>query len=178
MAAPSIGDAAVLAKTGKPWAGWFEVLDGEGAASLDHRARAKLLSEKHGVPRWWNQMVAVEYERARGLRARHQMTGGYSVAISKTLSTSIPALYRACADATRRRQWFPTGAFAASSQTANKYFRGAWRGGARVEIGFYDKRQGKAQIAIQVSKLARHSDVERERRAWKAALAKLQVLLE
>jgi hypothetical protein len=47
-----------------------------------------------------------------------------------------------------------------------------------LEIGFYAKEGGKAQIAIQVNKLARRTDVDRERAAWKAALLKLQKLLE
>jgi hypothetical protein len=47
-----------------------------------------------------------------------------------------------------------------------------------VEIGFSGKSTGKAQIAIQVSKLEKKADVERERAAWKEALGKLQVLVE
>ena len=65
-----------------------------------------------------------------------------------------------------------------SSQTKNKYFRGSWNDGARLEIGFYAKEGGKAQIAVQLNKLARRADVDRERAAWKAALLKLQKLLE
>jgi hypothetical protein len=47
-----------------------------------------------------------------------------------------------------------------------------------LEIGFYAKERGKAQIAIQVNRLAKRADVDRERAAWKAALTKLQELLE
>lgn len=65
-----------------------------------------------------------------------------------------------------------------SSQTKDKYFRGSWNGSARLEIGFYAKEGGKAQIAVQVNKLAKRDEVERERAAWKAALRKLQKLLE
>jgi hypothetical protein len=52
------------------------------------------------------------------------------------------------------------------------------RSGARLEIGFYAKEGGKAQIAIQVNKLAKRADVDRERAAWKAALGQLQKQLE
>ena len=87
---PSMSDAAVKARTGKDWAGWFATLDRGGAAALDHKGIVALLSDSHGVTAWWRQMVAVEYERARGLRARHQTASGYSVAVSRTLATSLP----------------------------------------------------------------------------------------
>jgi hypothetical protein len=176
--APSMSDRAVKARTGKDWAGWFGTLDRAGAAKLDHRAIAALLSKKYGVPGWWTQMVTVEYERARGKRAVHQTASGYSVSISKTIAADIPEVYAAVADAGARRKWFPKGAFAATSQTANKYLRGAWKKDARVEIGFMKKGEGKAQIGVGVTKLASKADVERERTAWKAALAKLQSSLE
>jgi hypothetical protein len=175
---PSMSDATVRSKTGKDWAGWFGALDMAGAAKLDHGAIADILSESHRIPGWWCQMVTVEYERARGLRARHETTSGFSVAISKTVATSLSNLYAAAANAAKRKKWFPKGAFEPSSQTKDKYFRGAWKKNARVEIGFTTKGDGKAQIAVQVSKLAKQADVELERAAWKKALGKLQELVE
>jgi hypothetical protein len=173
---PNMSDVAVKAKTGKDWASWFGALDKAGAAKLKHPQIAQLLHEKHGVAGWWCQMVTVEYELARGLRVRHQTATGYSVSASKTIATTVSALYAATSNAARRKQWFPKGELEVSSQTKDKYFRGAWNG-ARLEIGFYAK-EGKAQIAIQVNKLAKRADVDRERAAWKAAVVKLQKLLE
>jgi hypothetical protein len=175
---PGMSDAAVKAKTGKDWAGWFGALDKAGAAKLKHPQIAQLIHEKHGIPGWWCQMVTVEYELARGLRVRHQTASGFSVSASKTIATSLSALYAATANVAKRKQWFPKGDLEPSSQTKDKYFRGAWNGSARLEIGFYAKEDGKAQIAVQVNKLAKRSDVDRERAAWKAALVKLQKLLE
>ena len=174
---PGMSDAAVKAKTGKDWAGWFGALDKAGAAKLRHPQIARLLHDKHGVPGWWSQMVTVEYELARGLRVRHQTATGFSVSASKTIATTLSALYGATVSAAKRKAWFPQGELEVSSQTRNKYFRGSWNG-ARLEIGFYAKEGGKAQIAVQVNKLAKRSDVDRERAAWKAALTKLQGLLE
>jgi hypothetical protein len=170
---PSMSDAAVKAKTGKVWSEWFKLLDAAGAQALEHRAIVTLLSTKHDVPGWWRQMVAVEYERARGLRQVHQKSDGFSVSASKSVATSLEALYQATAHAAQRKRWFPAGTFVASSLTENKYVRGAWNEGARLEIGFYAKGSGKAQITVQVNKLASAGEVERERAAWKAALAKL-----
>jgi len=175
---PGMTDAAVKAKTGKDWAGWFGVLDKAGAAKLRHPQIARLLHEKHGVPGWWSQMVTVEYELARGLRVRHQTATGFSVSASKTIETTLSALYAATASAAKRKEWFPKGALEVSSQTKNKYLRGSWNGSPRLEIGFYAKERGKAQIAIQVNRLAKRADVDRERAAWKSALLRLQKLLE
>ena len=173
-----MADAAVEAKTGKNWAGWFSMLDEAGAAKLAHKDIVAILHGKHGIPGWWSQMVTVEYERARGLREPHETARGFSVAVSKTVAASLPDLYAATANATQRRKWFPRGAFAVSSQTPEKYFRGSWNENARLEIGFYAKGSHKAQIALQVSKLVKKADVETERKAWKTAVGKLQTLLE
>lgn len=175
---PSMSDAAVKARTGKDWTSWFTALDQAGAAKLDHAAIAKLLHAKYGLPGWWCQNVTVEYERARGRRERYQTSRGFSVGVSKTIATRLPDLYAATAEAARRKKWFPKGAFELSSQTKGKYLHGAWKKNARLEIGFYAKGSGKAQIALAVNKLANKADVERERKAWKAGLARLQALLE
>jgi hypothetical protein len=175
---PAMSDAAVKAKTGMNWRGWFELLDDAGARKLGHKAIAQTLAAKHGVPGWWAQMLTVEYERARGLRAKHETSRGFSVSVSKTVAASVSDLYAAVARDARRKQWFPRGAFAMSSQTKDKYLRGSWNEGARLEMGFYAKGAGKAQIAIQVSTLARRADVEMQRKAWRAALSKLQGVLE
>ena len=96
---PAMSDAAVKARTGRDWAAWFATLDRSGAQRLAHREIAHLLAARHRVPSWWSQMVAVEYERSRGLRVRHQSADGFSIAISRTLSTRLPHLYEVTARA-------------------------------------------------------------------------------
>jgi hypothetical protein len=174
---PAMSDASVKAKTGRDWPSWFEALDKAGAAKLNHTAIAQLISDEYGIPGWWCQQVTVEYERARGLRERHQKADGFSVGISKTVATSLAKLYEATASPAQRKKWFPKGDFEPSSQTKNKYLRGAWNETARLEIGFYAKGENKAQIAIQVNRLAKKTDVERQRELWKAAVAKLDAML-
>jgi hypothetical protein len=174
---PAISDAVVRVRTGRDWADWFGVLDRLEAGKLSHREIAHLLARRHRLPDWWAQTVTVEYERARGRRTRHQ-GDGFSVAISKTLSTRLPYLYQVTAHAGERRKWFPAGAFEPSSHTRDKYFRGRWKQGRRIDIGFYARGRGKSQIAVQVSRLARKGEVEPVRASWKAALRKLQSLLE
>lgn len=175
---PSTSDAAVKAKTGRDWAAWFELLDRAGAQQLKHKQITALLAGKHAVPNWWSQMVTVEYERARGLRTRHEKADGFSVSVSKTVATTLDDLYETTANATKRKKWFPKGVFESSSQTKDKYLRGAWNKTARLEIGFYAKGPGKAQIALQVNKLPDQTSVEAARATWQSALTKLQAQLE
>ena len=174
---PSMSDAVVKAKTGRDWSAWFKLLDAADGRRLEHRAIAQLLAREHGVKSWWSQMVTVEYERARGLRARHQTASGYSVAVSKTVAASLAELYDETATAARRRRWFPKGTFVETSQTTEKYLRGSWNATARMEMGFYSKGANKAQIAVQIGKLGSPERVEIERSAWKAALEKLARLV-
>jgi hypothetical protein len=174
---PSMSEAIVRAKSGQDWATWFDVLDTAGAMTLGHQAITDIVSRRPGVSSWWCQMIAVEYERARGLRKRHETSSGFSVSVSKTVAASLSDVYQAAAHAAKRAKWFPKGAFTASSQTKDKYLRGSWKKSARLEFGFYAKGKGKAQIAVQINKLAKESDVERERAAWKAALGKLEATI-
>lgn len=173
-----ISNEAVKARTGKDWDTWFKLLDRAEGQKIGHTAMAELLIKKHAVPGWWAQCLTVEYERARGLRERHQTSAGYSVGVTKTISSGLGSLYEATSKASLRRKWFPRGAFEVSSQTRDKYFRGPWKKTARLEVGFYAKGPGKAQIALQVSRLANRAEVETTRETWKKALGKLQTLLE
>jgi hypothetical protein len=179
-AKPIMTDAGVKARTGKGWDEWFAALDKAGAARLDHKGITAILHGKMKVGPWWGQMIAVSYERARGIRAVNQKCDGeFAVSVSKTLPVDLSTLYAATADDKQRTRWFPKGAFKVSSQTKDKYYRGAWgKDGARLEINFYAKGEGKAQINVQVNKLADSDAVESERAAWKKAMEKLVEILK
>lgn len=179
-AKPMMTDAGIKARTGKGWDHWFAALDKAGAAKLDHKGITAILHEKMKVGPWWSQMIAVSYERARGIRAMNQKCDGeFSVSVSKTLPVDLSALYAAVSDEKQRAKWFPKGPFKVSSMTKEKYFRGAWgKNGARLEVGFYAKGEGKAQIALQVNKLPGPDAVETERATWKKAMDRLQALVQ
>jgi 3-methyladenine DNA glycosylase/8-oxoguanine DNA glycosylase len=85
---PRMSDEAVESKTGKTWSGWFKHLDAAGAKKMSHQEIVAHLSEKHGVGPWWQQMVAVTYEQARGLRDKHQKPEGYEISVSRTIDAS------------------------------------------------------------------------------------------
>jgi len=174
----TIGEEKVKAATGRGWMGWFIILNRMEATSLPHKEVAKLLKEKYGAPSWWAQMIAVEYERARGGRRKNERAGGtYAVNVTKIIPVSLPKLFAAATNEKTRHIWFPPGAFEETSKTKDKYWRGTWKKAARLEVGFYAKGAGKSQIALQVNKLASAEAVEKERAAWKKAFEKLNSLI-
>jgi hypothetical protein len=118
-------------------------------------------------------MVTVEYERARGLRAVHETTSGFSVGVSKTFAADPATVFDAITDAKQRKRWFPKAALEITSQRAGKTVRGKWKNDARIDFEIYPKPNGKTQLTVAVTKLPDRDAVEAERAAWKAALAKL-----
>ena len=72
-----MSDAAVQRRTRKTWPEWFVALDSTGARTMSHREIVAVLREEFGIPDWWQQMVAVGYEQARGLRKKHEGPDGY-----------------------------------------------------------------------------------------------------
>jgi hypothetical protein len=169
----TMSDAAIQAKTGRDWAEWFAALDNAGAAKRDHAAIAELAAGKLGAGPWYGQMVAVSYERARGIRAVNQKCDGeFSVSVTKVLDVPLPRLFAAATQG----GWFPKGVFEETSRTKDKYWRGKWNGAGRLAIGFIAKGS-KAQIAIDSGKLSGADVIEKERAAWKKALVKLEAML-
>lgn len=173
-----VSDAGVIAKTGRDWEQWFVALDKAGAARLEHKAIVAILNGKTKVGPWWGQMIAVSYERARGLRAVNQKCDGeFSVSVTKVMPVGLSELYAAATDGMLRRKWFPPGKFEETSKTKNKYWRGKWKNDGRLEVGFYAKGAGKSQIALQSNKLSGPAAVAAERAAWKKAMEKLQAVV-
>ena len=171
-------DAGITAKTGHGWDYWFAALDKAGAAKLDHKGITALLDKTFKPGPWWGQMIAVSYERARGIRAMNQKCDGeFSVSATKVMPVGLPELFEAATDPKTRKKWFPPGAFEETSTTKDKYWRGKWNGDGRLSVGFTAKGPGKAQIAVDSGKLPDSETVETERAAWKTALEKLQGLL-
>ena len=177
-AKPIMTDEGIKAKTGKGWDYWFAALDKAGAAKLDHKGITALLDKKFKPGPWWGQMIAVSYERARGIRAMNQKCDGeFSVSVTKVMPLGLSELFEAVTDPKTRKKWFPPGAFEETSKTKDKYWRFKWKKDARISAGFYAKGDGKAQIAMDIGKLIDTDAVESERAAWKKALEKLQAML-
>jgi hypothetical protein len=175
--AATMSDEAVRAKTGRGWEEWFALLDADGARERSHREIAELAA-RHGAEPWWRQAVAVSYERARGLREKHQTSSGYQVGASKTIAAPLARVYEAWTDARVLRRWLPGAKFTVRKATAEKSMRITWEDGSNVEVLFYAKGAAKSQVTVDHRKLPDADTVERMRGFWRERLVRLQELLE
>ena len=149
-----MSDAAVKAKTGCGWQSWVKSLDRLGAHEMTHAEIAKLAREKFKAGPWWGQMVAVGYERIKGLRARgQQRSGTYNATRSRTFAVSVGDLFDAWNDAKVRKRWMPGEATRVRSATRPKAMRLEWLGGGVVTVAFTAKGAAKSAVAIEQLKL-------------------------
>ena len=106
MSDVNISEAAVTKATGKSWSQWLSLLDKAGAKKMDHKARVSRIKKERGVSQWWQQMIAVEYERRRHLRKIGQAAGaGYQIGVTKTLPISRTQLWDLLLSPTGRKLW-------------------------------------------------------------------------
>jgi uncharacterized protein YndB with AHSA1/START domain len=174
-----IGDDAVRASTGKSWKEWFALLDAAKASNMDHREIAAWLVEHHDLGGWWQQMVAVSYEQARGLRAPHQKPDGFEISVSRTIATAGETLFAAWTDARRRRSWLPDAGITIRKSTAAKSLRFDWVDGkSDVETAFQPKGAGKCVVVVQHRKLPSATAAKKMKVYWAAALDALKEQLE
>jgi len=175
---PRMSDAAVKAKTGKDWKEWFSILDKAGAKKMTHQETAKYLSSNHDVGPWWQQMVTVTYEQARGLREKYQTAGGYQISVSRTVNAPLAKLYKSFANEKARNAWLAEEDLVVRKATANKLMRVTWNDGeSSLEIGFHAKDH-KAQVVVQHSKLPNAKASEKMKAFWTKALDRLRASLE
>jgi uncharacterized protein YndB with AHSA1/START domain len=173
-ASAKIGDDAVKAATGKGWDNWFRIIDRAGGRKMDHKQIVAVVSKQKGSRPWWQQMVTVEYERARGLREVHETTAGYQISRSKTLDVPITNLFKAWKDPKSRSRWLGDAALAIRSATTNKYIRITWPDGkTNVEVNFYKTKSGKSQVTVQHNKLADAKSAAKMKTYWGKKLERL-----
>jgi hypothetical protein len=170
-------DEAVKRATGKDWAEWLKVLDKEGAKKLGHREIVEIVSGKYGVGPWWQQMVTVGYERARGLREVHETATGFVANASRTIAVPVDELSEAWSDGRRRAKWLGVKAVARKT-TSKKSMRFDWPDGTQVLVTCDPKGDAKSVVTIEHSKLSGAKDVAARKVFWKETLAKLKESLE
>jgi Domain of unknown function (DUF4287)/Activator of Hsp90 ATPase homolog 1-like protein len=174
---PRIGNDAVREKTGKGWEEWFAVLDEEGAAELPHADIARALADGHGVSGWWAQTITVEYERARGLRERHERPEGYEVGATKSIAAPPEAVWRAWEDETLRERWLPGAQVAIRTATKPKTMRLDWGEGGRLAV-YLDRSGEQTRLAVQHEKLPDREAAERWKTFWRERVAALKDIVE
>jgi hypothetical protein len=161
-----MSDEKVKEKTGCTWERWVKALDHHGADRLSHGEIAALIKAKYKTPSWWTQMVAVGYERIRGLRARGQQRDGtFGATKSRTFDVPVSRLFDAWADPAVRRTWMGAGA-TVRTKRASKAMRLALADGGVVAAGFTAKGRGRSVVAIEQSRLASRDAAERVKLEW------------
>jgi hypothetical protein len=175
---PTVSDESVKAKTGRDWSEWFALLDQSGAAEMSHPAMARYVSEKFGAPDWWCQTIVVNYERARGRRAKHEKADGYQISATKTIGVPAERLYQAWDDGELRRRWLPDQEFTVRRATPPKTMRLSWPDGTLVIVGITARDNQRSQIAVQHEKLPNPEQAEAMKRFWRDAVERLRLILE
>ena len=172
------GDDALRAATGRDWNEWIALLDASGAAkqAFDHQRIWDLamqsLPETAG---WWGQMVSVGYERARGLREKHESCNGeFQATLSKTLPVPLFAAFAAWADESLRGEWLDAPALSFTKLNAGKNIRARWPDGALLDIRFNATGPDKCQIVVDTMKLNDSEAVRQAKAFWQAQFERLQ----
>jgi hypothetical protein len=172
-------DEAMERATGRVHADWFALLDTWGGTDRTHTQIARWLHEEHGVPGWWSQNVTVDYERARGMRAPHELTSGFSVSVSKTVDVEAERALAAFTSSTQRKRWLTGPTMRPRPTQAANTARFDWSDPtAIVVVTILPKSPTKSTINVTTEKLPDGESVERLRVAWRTWLGQLKVLLE
>lgn len=176
---PRMSDDAVQAKTGKNWSQWFAILDKAGAKKMSHQEIVKLLNSKHDVGPWWQQMVTVTYEQARGLRQKHEKPSGYEISVSRIVNAPLASVYKKVANEKTRSLWLSEGGVTIKKSTLNKSMRMTWKDDkTSLQISFLGKGDGKSQVVVQHSKLPDAKAAAKMKSYWGKALDRLREVVE
>jgi hypothetical protein len=173
-----LSDESVKKATGRTWAMWVALLDRADAKELSHPALTKYIRATYDTSAWWTQMVAVGYERIRGLRAQgQQRSGDWSVSKSKTVGVPVAKLYAAF-NARGRAKWLDGVKVTVRGATPNKSMRLRWEDGSPIDAGFIAKGESKSQVALDHRKLASKAEADRMRAFWSERLNALAAMLK
>jgi hypothetical protein len=172
-------DEAIRDGTGRGWDEWFAILDAWGATEHSHPEIARWLVEEQGLAGWWAQSITVGYERARGMRAKHQTASGFSISVNRTVAVSAERLSDAFTDAALRQRWLPGTELTERTSRRARSARFDWPGdGSVVVVGFTAKGADKTQVGLVHEKLPDSQAAERMKAFWRERLGVLKGLLE
>jgi hypothetical protein len=172
-------DGKLTEATGQSWEAWISILDRWGARDQQHRETVVFLMTEHGVPGWWAQAITTGYERARGLRLKHQQPDGFTVYASRTVGVSIERLFDAFLDERMRKGWLTDGSMSRRTAQRGKFARFDWGDTpTRVLVTFEAKGPAKSTAYVSHERLAGADAAEAAKAAWKDRLASLKAFLE
>jgi hypothetical protein len=172
-------DERLAEATGRNWEAWLSVLDRWGARERRHGETADFLVTEHGVPGWWAQTVTTGYERARGLRLKHQQPTGFTIYASKTVAVPLTVLFDAFVVEDRRERWLTDGRMSLRSAQPGRVARFDWDGGpTRIMVTFEEKGAAKSTAHVSHERLPDADVAEIAKAVWKKRLVVLKSVLE
>ena len=165
--------------TGRDWDAWLAILDRWGARERKHREIADYLIGEQGVPGWWAQSITTGYERARGLRKKHQQPTGFTIYASRTVDVPLETLFTAFVDDRTRAQWLTDGAMSLRTSQPGKLARFDWNDGAtRILVTFEEKGTSKSTAYVAHERLPDADAAEAAKALWKRRVGALKSFLE
>jgi hypothetical protein len=177
--AKPVSDQKIKEATGRTWEAWLSILDRWGARDRKHGETVDFLMTQHDVEGWYAQAITVGYERARGMRLKHQQADGFTISASKTIAVPIDVLFNAFVSSRRRKRWLTDGAMSLRTSQPGRTARFDWEDGStRVNISVIDKGPSKSMVAVAHERLADADDAETAKALWKERLARLKSFLE
>ena len=174
-----VSEEAMLERTGRSLAEWFDLLDAWGADSRTHTEIARWLVADHGVDGWWSQTVTVAYERARGRRVLHQTAAGFSVGVTRTVAATAEEVTAAFRDPQRLAAWFPDARLEVNAGYAGKRGRYDWTDPpSKVWVDLVPKGDDRTTVTVTHERLPDAEAVAAMKERWREALDRLRTLLE
>jgi uncharacterized protein YndB with AHSA1/START domain len=175
-----VSEAAIRKGSGHGWDHWLRLLDGWGATDRRHAEIARWLREEQGVDGWWAQSITGGYERARGMRAKHQFAEGFAVTANRTINVPVERLMAAFTGAALRRRWLPDAPpLKRRVARATDVARFDWGDPpSRLTAWFEPKGGNKSHVAVEHSHLPDAASAERFKASWRTNLSALKELLE
>jgi hypothetical protein len=174
-----VSDEALRERSGHGWDHWFRVLDAWGATNRGHTEIAKWLREEQGVGGWWAQSITGGYERARGMRAKHQFAQGFAVSANRTIHVPLDRAMDAFSQTAIRRRWMPdTPIQRRRTKAANALVFDWAEPPSRVTAWFVARGDAKSTVTVEHSRLPNARTAERFKSVWRERLVELKTLLE
>jgi hypothetical protein len=174
-----VSDRRLTEQTGQGWIYWISALERWGGREHAHPEIVEHLGTVHGVAPWWRQAITNGFERATGIRIRHQQRTGFTVYASKTVSVPVADAFDAFVSSERRAAWLSDGTASIRSSQGNKTARFDWNGGpSRLLVTFESKGTAKSTVHVAHERVPTAQEGEQEKGAWKARLSALQSYLQ
>jgi len=171
-----ISDDAVHADTGKPLRKWYLLLDKAGARMMEHPGIMEHLRNAHGLSPWWARLIAIGYERERGLRAAHQ-TIRNEAGRFKSMRAPVEVVWDAWTNAAVRERWLPGAQFEIVRNDPFKVLRLKWPDGSSVGVRM-QATPARTRVTVSHTRLKEAGGIDRMHAYWTEALERLKFLVE